>query len=239
MEMRDLGRTGLKITPIGLGCWQLQQGKGMTGKMWSALDQATMDAIVAAALRGGIILVRHRPGLRQRTLGVRPRAPACASAASSPAASWSPPSGCRSSSRRATSRAPSTSASECLSPYPIDLYQVHIPWSLSSVAAQMREMAALVRAGKVRAVGVSNFSAQADGPGRRGTAGGGPAARLQPGADQPAGPRDRDERRPRPGARAPRDPDRLLAARPGHPHRPVPRGSVRASRRCPGGAAPG
>ena len=48
---------------------------------------------------------------------------------------------------------------ECLAPYPIDLFQVHIPWSLSSVAAQMREMAELVRAGKVRAVGVSNFSA--------------------------------------------------------------------------------
>ena len=47
----------------------------------------------------------------------------------------------------------------CLRPYPIDLYQVHIPWSISSVAAQMREMAALVRAGHVRAVGVSNFSA--------------------------------------------------------------------------------
>ena len=49
---------------------------------------------------------------------------------------------------------------ECLSPYPIDLFQVHIPWSLSSVPAQMREMAELVRAGKVRAVGVSNFSAK-------------------------------------------------------------------------------
>jgi aryl-alcohol dehydrogenase-like predicted oxidoreductase len=54
MDMRDLGRTGLTVTPIGLGCWQLQQGKGVTGKMWSVLDQETMDAIVSAALRGGI-----------------------------------------------------------------------------------------------------------------------------------------------------------------------------------------
>ena len=48
----------------------------------------------------------------------------------------------------------------CLQPYPIDLFQVHSPGSLSSIRAQMREMAELVRAGKVRAVGVSNFSAQ-------------------------------------------------------------------------------
>jgi aryl-alcohol dehydrogenase-like predicted oxidoreductase len=48
----------------------------------------------------------------------------------------------------------------CLAPYPVDLYQVHIPFSRSSVAAQMREMAALVRAGKARAIGVSNFSAK-------------------------------------------------------------------------------
>ena len=48
----------------------------------------------------------------------------------------------------------------CLQPYPIDLFQVHMPGSLSSIPAQMREMAALVRAGKVRAVGVSNFSAK-------------------------------------------------------------------------------
>jgi aryl-alcohol dehydrogenase-like predicted oxidoreductase len=46
----------------------------------------------------------------------------------------------------------------CLQPYPIDLFQVHSPGSVSSIPAQMREMAKLVRAGKVRAVGVSNFS---------------------------------------------------------------------------------
>jgi len=48
----------------------------------------------------------------------------------------------------------------CLQPYPIDLFQVHSPGSVSSIPAQMREMAKLVHAGKVRAVGVSNFSAK-------------------------------------------------------------------------------
>ena len=37
---------------------------------------------------------------------------------------------------------------------------MHSPGSLASIPAQMREMAKLVRAGKVRAIGVSNFSAK-------------------------------------------------------------------------------
>ena len=75
---------------------------------------------------------------------------------------------------------------ECLAPYPVDLYQVHIPWSRSPVAAQMREMAALVRAGKVRAVGVSNFSAKRMAQAGAALQAEGLPARLQPGAHQPA-----------------------------------------------------
>ena len=54
MELRPLGKTGLKITPIGLGCWQFSQGRGFIGKVWSTLDAATIDAVVKAALDGGI-----------------------------------------------------------------------------------------------------------------------------------------------------------------------------------------
>ncbi|MDO8579199.1 MAG: aldo/keto reductase [Dehalococcoidales bacterium] len=46
----------------------------------------------------------------------------------------------------------------CLSPCNIDLYQIHMPNSLSSIEAQMDAMAALVKQGKIRCVGVSNFS---------------------------------------------------------------------------------
>ena len=159
MDMRDLGRTGLTITPIGLGCWQLQQGKGVTGKMWSVLDQETMDAIVSEALRGGISWCDtaqvYGNGASERALsaglghaGVEPGGVVVAT-------KWMPflkPA-------RDLRRTIDTRI-ECLAPYPVDLYQVHFPWSRSSVAAQMREMAALVRAGKTRAVGVSNFSAK-------------------------------------------------------------------------------
>lgn len=49
---------------------------------------------------------------------------------------------------------------EALQGYPIDLHQIHLPrGSLSSRAAQLRAMAHLLKAGKIRSVGVSNFSA--------------------------------------------------------------------------------
>ena len=48
---------------------------------------------------------------------------------------------------------------ESLSPYPIDLHQVHNPASFSSVQDQMNRMANLVEAGRLSAVGVSNFGA--------------------------------------------------------------------------------
>jgi aryl-alcohol dehydrogenase-like predicted oxidoreductase len=44
--------------------------------------------------------------------------------------------------------------------YPIDLHQIHQPMSFSPIPAQMREMAKLLKAGKVRSIGVSNFSAR-------------------------------------------------------------------------------
>jgi aryl-alcohol dehydrogenase-like predicted oxidoreductase len=48
----------------------------------------------------------------------------------------------------------------CLSPCKIDLYQIHLPYAFSSVEAQMDAMAALVKAGKISYIGVSNFSAK-------------------------------------------------------------------------------
>ena len=158
MERRRLGQTAVTLSPIGLGCWQFSQGRGITAGMWAVIDQATIDRIVAASLAGGVDWFdtaqvygngRSEEALATalRDLDVRPGAVAVAT-------KWLPVL------RRASDIARTIDARlACLQGYPIDLYQVHQPWSVSSVAAQMHEMAALVHAGRIRAVGVSNFSA--------------------------------------------------------------------------------
>ena len=159
MDTRTLGQTDLEISPIGLGCWQFSQGKNMTGRMWSVLDQGTMDAVVDAALNGGVTWFdtaqAYGNGASERALsaalqhrGVEPGEVVVAT-------KWLPIA-------RPAKDVPHTIGTRiaCLQPYPIDLFQVHSPGSVSSIPAQMREMAKLVHAGKVCAVGVSNFSAK-------------------------------------------------------------------------------
>jgi len=158
MDARKLGQTDIEVSPIGLGCWQFSQGKGMTGRMWSVLDQGTMDAVVDAALKGGVTWFdtaqAYGGGASERALSVALRHRDIAPGRVVVATKWLPI-------LKTAGDIPRTIGTriECLQPYPIDLFQVHVPMSVSSIPAQMHEMAKLVRAGTVRAVGVSNFSA--------------------------------------------------------------------------------
>jgi aryl-alcohol dehydrogenase-like predicted oxidoreductase len=158
IPLRQLGQSTLMVTPIGLGCWQFSHRQNFAGKFWPNLDDALIDHIVKISLEGGInwfdTAEAYGNGASERAL-----ANALTGSGKKPgevivATKWWPM-------FRTASNIPRTidRRTKALSPYPIDLYQVHQPWGFSSEKAEMEAMAQLVRDKKVRYVGVSNFSA--------------------------------------------------------------------------------
>jgi aryl-alcohol dehydrogenase-like predicted oxidoreductase len=159
MEKRRLGTTDLAITPIGLGCWQFSQGTRAMSRFWDILSAETIETIVDTALKGGIswfdTAEAYGRGTSEQSLSIALKKLDVKPGAVTVATKWFPIG------RTASSIGKTIDTRiACLAPYPIDLYQIHQPWSFSSVPAQMREMAKVLRAGKIRAVGVSNFNAR-------------------------------------------------------------------------------
>lgn len=160
MKKRRLGATDIELTPIGLGTWQFSKGKGLVGGFWKSLDDGVTGEVVRAALDAGIdwfdTAEIYGRGNSERGLAAALVGAGAKAGDFRVATKWWP------FLRRASDIGKSIDERlACLSPWPIDLYQVHQPWSLSSIRRQMEAMADLVAAGKVRAVGVSNFSAAA------------------------------------------------------------------------------
>jgi len=158
MELRTLGKTDLKITAIGLGCWQFSQGGGLVGKVWPTLDTAVMDDIVRTALDGGInwfdTAEVYGGGNSERALAGALQRQGVSPGQVLIATKWWPLFR-----TAATIAATLPNRQAALAPYPVDLLQIHQPVSLSSVEKQARALAALLKDQKVKAVGISNFRA--------------------------------------------------------------------------------
>lgn len=159
MEKRELGKSGIFITPIGLGTIQFSQGRGFIGRNYKPLDQGKMDAIVKASLEGGInwfdTAEVYGYGKSEEGLSMALNHAGQKAGEVVVATKWNPL-------MRTASNIPRTIADRLknLGGYPIDLHQIHMPISFSSIPAQIKQMAALVKARKIRSVGVSNFSAR-------------------------------------------------------------------------------
>jgi aryl-alcohol dehydrogenase-like predicted oxidoreductase len=154
---RTLGRTGIAVSPIGLGCMQFSQGQGLVGRMMRNLDQATANAIVKASLEAGVnwfdTAELYGGGRSEQVLAAALVANGKRDGDVVIATKWNP------FLRTAASIERTIGARKrALSPFRIDLHQVHQPLSFSSVESQMDAMADLAAAGDIRAVGVSNFS---------------------------------------------------------------------------------
>jgi len=159
MQLRPLGPTDLRVSPLGLGCWQFSEGRGLVGGYWPALAPEVTRAIVSSSLAGGINWFDTAEAYgRGRSEAALARALKQAGKAPGDvvvATKWSP------FLRTASSLASNVeSRLAYLDGFGIDLFQIHMPFgALSSHRAQMEAMADLLAAGKIGAVGVSNFSA--------------------------------------------------------------------------------
>jgi aryl-alcohol dehydrogenase-like predicted oxidoreductase len=145
------------VTPVGLGCWQFSKGKGLFGNYWGVLRDEEIELILARALAGGInwfdTAEAYGNGESEKALAKGLGKLGKSAGEVVIATKWNPIL------RRASSISGTIDIRlRSLFPFPIDLHQVHNPFSVSSIGAQMRAMAGLVRDGKIRYVGVSNFS---------------------------------------------------------------------------------
>ena len=153
---RSLGKTGIQVSPIGLGVMELSGGGGLVGIAFPNIPQAEKNAIIQAALDGGInwfdTAEIYGAGLSERSLAAGLKASGKHPGDVVVATKWSPL-------FRTAGNIPHTIADRLrnLDGFPIDLYYIHNPRSFSSPEAEMNAMADLVEAGKIRSVGVSNF----------------------------------------------------------------------------------
>jgi len=156
---RPLGRTGIMVTPIGLGAWQFSEGKGGARGSWKSLTPEDTDEIVKAALDGGInwfdTAELYGFGRSERALSRALQKAGKMNGDVVVATKWNP---ILRTARSITSTIERRTG--FLKPFSIDLHQVHFPASFSSIEREMRAMADLIESGKIGAAGVSNFSAE-------------------------------------------------------------------------------
>ena len=157
--LRTLGKSDLEITPIGLGCWQFSKQNNFAGKFWPSLDEEVTQNIVSLTLDGGInwfdTAELYGNGASERALSASLQKLGKKPGEVIIATKWWPM-------FRTASNIAKTidDRIEALQPFPIDLYQVHQPYGFSSVTAEMKAMAEIYKAKKIKHIGVSNYSAK-------------------------------------------------------------------------------
>jgi aryl-alcohol dehydrogenase-like predicted oxidoreductase len=157
VSMRILGKTNIKVTPIGLGMMEFSGGGGLIGSAFPVIGQDEKNATVKAALDGGInwfdTAELYGAGLSEASLSKALKAAGKQDNEVVVATKWWPL-------FRTARNIPHTIQDRIrfLDGYTISLYMVHQPFGLSSPEAEMEAMADLVESGKIRSVGISNFN---------------------------------------------------------------------------------
>jgi aryl-alcohol dehydrogenase-like predicted oxidoreductase len=156
IKKRNLGQTELQVTPIGLGLMDFSGDRKAFQAAFPAIPPQQKNAIVKAALKGGInwfdTAELYGFGASEKSLAAALQAAGETDHQVVIATKWLPL-------LRTAHNIPRNVQTRLrhLNPFPIDLYYIHMPYGLSSPEAEMDAMADLVEAGKIRSVGVSNF----------------------------------------------------------------------------------
>jgi len=159
IKKRPLGQTGIYLTPIGLGMMEFAGGGGLMGPAFPVIVQQEKNATVQAGLDGGVswfdTAELYGAGVSEKSLVIALKAAGKKDNEVVIATKWWPL-------FRTAGNILKTIGERLLylDGYSIGLYQIHQPFSFSSPEAEMDAMAELVKMGKIRAVGVSNFNAE-------------------------------------------------------------------------------
>ncbi len=157
IKMRSLGKTGILVSPIGLGVMEFAGGGGLIGHMFPVIPQEQKNAIIKAALDGGInwfdTAELYGAGISERSLATALKAAGMSDKDVVVATKWMP-------FLRTAASIPHTIEDRLsfLDGFSIANYMVHHPYGFSTPEGEMNAMADLVEAGKIRSVGISNFS---------------------------------------------------------------------------------
>ncbi|NJJ40461.1 aldo/keto reductase [Paenibacillus apii] len=160
MEFVQVSDTGLKASRIGLGTWAIG------GWMWGGSDDAESIRTIHAALDRGINLIDTAPvygfghseevvGQAVQSYGKRDQIVIATKAA----LEWVDGSVHRNATRQRILKEVEDSLQRLKTDY-IDIYQIHWPDPLVPVEETAETMRQLLEQGKIRAIGVSNFSTE-------------------------------------------------------------------------------
>jgi aryl-alcohol dehydrogenase-like predicted oxidoreductase len=158
MERTDIPGTSLRVSPIAIGTWAIG------GWMWGGTDEAESIATIRAAFEHGINLVDTAPvygfGRSEEIVGkaiAEGRLRKDVVIATKVGLQWEDGSVARNASRARIMQEVEESLRRLRTDY-IDLYQVHWPDPLITIEETAEAMLMLFKQGKIRAIGVSNFS---------------------------------------------------------------------------------
>src|SRR6202162_757065 len=158
MERSEIPGTSLKVSPVAIGTWAIG------GWMWGGTDEAESIATIRAAFEHGINLIDTAPvygfGRSEEIVGkaiAEGRLRSDVVIATKAGLQWEGGRVSRNASRARIMREVEDSLCRLQTDY-IDIYQVHWPDPLITIEETADAMYTLFAQGKIRAIGVSNFS---------------------------------------------------------------------------------